>query len=99
MKMVEMEKGFVILWIKRKEWNGVTKEKGCTLKNYKIYENKNEKYSQNEEEVNHWSAIDDIRQIIPHFPAKPFTSFCKDFAMPNNKHIAGTRCEKKLLSW
>ena len=56
-------------------------------KEKKNCDNINEKYSENEDEVNHYSKIDDICQNIPHFPTKLFTNFREEFAMSKSKHI------------
>ena len=43
--------------------------------------NKNEKYSKNEDEDNHYSEIGDICQNVPHFLMKPFTDFREEFPL------------------
>ena len=48
-------------------------------------DSKNENYSENENEGNHYSEIDDICQNMPHFPTEPFTNFREEFAMTDNK--------------
>ena len=50
----------------------------------------------NEDKVNHYSEIDDIRQNMPYFPTKPFTNFREEFTMSKNKHIEGKCYDEKL---
>ena len=65
-------------------------------KKKKSCDNKKEKYSEIEGEVNHYSEIDDICQNIPHFPTKPFTNFLEEIAMSKNKHIEDKSYDEKL---
>ena len=65
-------------------------------KKKKHCDKENEKYSENEDEVNYYSEIDDICQNIPHFPTKPFTNFREEIAMSKNKYIEGKSYDEKL---
>ena len=65
-------------------------------KKKKNCDNMNEKYSENEDEFNHYSEINDICQNIPHFPTKLSTNFRQEFAMSKNKHIEGKSYDEKL---
>ena len=68
-------------------------------KKQKNCDNMNDKYSENEDEVNHYSKINDICQDIPHFPTKLFTNFREEFAMSKNKHIEGKSYDEKLFQF
>ena len=65
-------------------------------KKKKHCDKENEKYSENEDEVNYYSEIDDICQNIPLFPTKPFTNFREEIAMSKNKYIEGKSYDEKL---
>ena len=80
---------------KRKQQSEDMLEQRRKKKN-KNCDNKKEKYSKNEGEVNHYSEIDDICQNIPHFPTKPFTNFREEIAMSKTKYIGGKSYDEKL---
>ena len=80
---------------KRKQQSEDMLEQRRKKKN-KYCDNKKEKYSENEGEVNHHSEIDDICQNFPHFPTKPFTNFREEIAMWKDKHIEDKSYDEKL---